>query len=144
MIMLISMLTLSRQELHQDEQVVQLGQTSASGTWHEFVMIPQYPANKNSQTTKKGQQIRKLGHTFEMYRADTSSALDHTSPANNRGRRPRAEQGASRRTRSKLLGRNPFDFSTLPPEELFRPGPFLIFRMFFLSSALLVYFPFCN
>lgn len=70
MIMSMSMLTLSRQELHQDEQVVQPGQTSASGTWHEFVMTPQYPANKNSQQiikTKKGQQIRKLKHTFEMY-----------------------------------------------------------------------------
>jgi hypothetical protein len=63
----------------------------------------------------------------------------HTSPAKSRGLKPSAEHGASRRTRSKLLGKNPFDFSTLPPEQLLLPGPFFIRHKFFLRSALLTY-----
>lgn len=38
-----------------------------------------------------------------------------TSPTKRRGLKPNAEQGASSSTRSKLLGENPLDFSTLPP-----------------------------
>lgn len=67
-----------------------------------------------------------------------------TSAANKRGLKPRAEQGPSSKTRSKLLGANPFEFTTLPPFELFLPGPFLICLILFLVSALLRYLPFSS
>lgn len=81
-------------------------------------------------------------HTYQRNQVQivNKTELDSpTSPAKRRGLKPRAEQGASRRTLSKLLGEKPFEFWTLSPLHWFLPGPFRAFRIFFLMSALLTY-----